>query len=966
MQSGMAGDIYITYCDPEEKDIETKTVSVTIPENVYDFWQTFETAARENVPEGYVMIFMGTYGVTCKAYVDQGDSINTTIDIRFIDWKTGEFITSEQRDLEVVSHEYYVEHRYFYGLDDYPFTMPAEVKEEDGNYSVTVLCANYGEKKTVNVTYQDVNSDYTYTRKMEIHVPEEVEDMMNSIDIVYQQALLSVPEGEWMRYELQENGDIIIYFGMPVQTIKRASVNYIEFGSNKLLCSLENVELQLWDYDNRSHKYYNAQIVDAQPYGFDSDAYYMDYFGTYTTSENQYTVNVYCFKPNATGEVSCLYTEERPYGVDPDSSDYLTSTLNYSVTVPSDILETKNIWDTLYEAALEHVPTGYDMTAMKTAAIESEVDVIHGYVEMVPMKTNLRKWDDSSIMDQMDGEFLYVHYTNGHEEKRVDNWDWFLPEFYNQNYEIRIPAVEPEFRNGQWQFDVYFGNPGDVKNTNVTLKDITKDTIIKTIKIDITIEDDDIEQVWEAVNEYIQGKNLKEDYVLEFVNIVNENEYVAQLVPGKVIGTTSATVTCVDWESGEEIDVIENVPLEILELREENAQQNVTFRLGQHHSDCVDYAAYDRLYYVNYVELEDGTYTVDEICVKYNMEHSLLLEFEDEQGNALGKDVVTLNIRDYEGADPYYGSLDNLMQKLTLPQGYYVKYYDQTARYGIKVVLGHEKVETSMLQGYTVSLDGSVSLTAYFKFDTDVLLDETSKVVFTINGKQTTKDVQQIESRYTDPETGDIYFGYKVEVPAKEMTDNISCQVVSSQVDTPCFNISIQQYAKYILEHDGYSNVEKEIAQALLTYGYYSQQYFNYQMGDLPDIQYVQTMDGQVDFSQYQYQLSDTNADISFVGGSLVLTSRPKIKLYFSGNVTLVVLNLDQEEVIQSQEGKYNVLTISNISKFDKIFEIQGKDFSMSYGIYSYGYQAQKGNKMQLVQLLQSIQSLNNAVSAYS
>lgn len=135
----------------------------------------------------------------------------------------------------------------------------------------------------------------------------------------------------------------------------------------------------------------------------------------------------------------------------------------------------------------------------------------------------------------------------------------------------------------------------------------------------------------------------------------------------------------------------------------------------------------------------------------------------------------------------------------------------------------------SKLDGYTLSLDGTIAVNLYMTLADKVAESDTARMNVTLpNGA--TKAYKMSDAT---PVTvnGKTYHVFRVPVAAKEMTAEIKAQIVDGEFEGTEYTFTVQDYAKFILDHP---NNEPEFAaavplvKALLNYGAYSQTFFGY------------------------------------------------------------------------------------------------------------------------------------------
>lgn len=258
--------------------------------------------------------------------------------------------------------------------------------------------------------------------------------------------------------------------------------------------------------------------------------------------------------------------------------------------------------------------------------------------------------------------------------------------------------------------------------------------------------------------------------------------------------------------------------------------------------------------------------------------------------------------------------------------------------------------------GYSLSLSGNIAVNYYMALNDELASDTKAYMSFTMPDGSFSKVYVKDASKTTVG--GEECYIFTHAVSAKNMTSSISSKLVNGSGKVVEENTySVNTYINYVIKNSSsFSTKAVNITKALSTYGYYTQQYFGYNLSNLPTV--VNPLET-VDYSTYAYQLSDDNEEVSFIGARLVLTSKPGLKLYFKGDAGFSVEGVD---ATVSTEGKYTVVTISNIDDMKTMYTIKGNDIRLTYGIFSYAHQhSQSSENTKLTNLLQAMY----AYSAY-
>ena len=213
------------------------------------------------------------------------------------------------------------------------------------------------------------------------------------------------------------------------------------------------------------------------------------------------------------------------------------------------------------------------------------------------------------------------------------------------------------------------------------------------------------------------------------------------------------------------------------------------------------------------------------------------------------------------------------------------------------------------LYGYSLSLDGSIGVNFYMKFDAAVLEADDAYMEFTVNNK-----TQQVPVK--EATTKDGYLVFRCDVVAKEMADEITAQVYLSK-DNPigdAYTYSVQEYAVYIIDHpEKYSYSAIAMVKAMLNYGAASQKYFNHNTINLAN----SVLPGDEQQSSLSVgNLTYYNAgDITPEKISLSLKSTITMKLYFKTKDVANITSFEYRKnpLTTTVSGDYTIVIIEGI-----------------------------------------------------
>ena len=222
------------------------------------------------------------------------------------------------------------------------------------------------------------------------------------------------------------------------------------------------------------------------------------------------------------------------------------------------------------------------------------------------------------------------------------------------------------------------------------------------------------------------------------------------------------------------------------------------------------------------------------------------------------------------------------------------------------------------LYGYTLSLDGDIGINFYMELSDAVAKSSTAKMHFTIpkNGDPDTKDIKVSEATQVEM-GGKTYYVFKCQVAAKEMTSDITAQIIDGDKHGELYTYSVKKYADYLIAH-AEENVEwakaVPLVKALLNYGTYTQIYFDKNPGKLANVGLteVEKALGEVTVNVSDYDDSGLPAGVTFDGATLSLKSETTLSLFFKSDSTLT-FSCDGYKVETVKNGEYQVARIRGI-----------------------------------------------------
>lgn len=222
------------------------------------------------------------------------------------------------------------------------------------------------------------------------------------------------------------------------------------------------------------------------------------------------------------------------------------------------------------------------------------------------------------------------------------------------------------------------------------------------------------------------------------------------------------------------------------------------------------------------------------------------------------------------------------------PKSYYClsNYYWKEDQYGynycIKAFTTNNRDFGEHLDGYTVTLNGTVDLNYHMEIPKNIMQEDPDAYVeFTVNGEQRSKiKVKDAENKGTTKV-------FTCNVAAKEMTSDITANLVVNGQKGKDHIYSVKKYADQIINNSsgGYSLEAINLVKAMLNYGASAQNFFDFNSGNLANAS-LDEADKKVevaDFSQYKGEIEDaSDIGINYCGSSLSLNADTNVKDYFT------------------------------------------------------------------------------------
>lgn len=194
---------------------------------------------------------------------------------------------------------------------------------------------------------------------------------------------------------------------------------------------------------------------------------------------------------------------------------------------------------------------------------------------------------------------------------------------------------------------------------------------------------------------------------------------------------------------------------------------------------------------------------------------------------------------------------------------------------------------SQVFKGYTITLGGQIGVNFY-----TILPDEAKKtdyIQFTVEGLPGMQKVYVADAE-TISLNGAKYDVFVCRVPAKNMTSKITADLYISGSKAATTDYSVRRYADQIIANPSMYNNAWPLVRAMLNYGAYAQEYFNFKTDDLANAG-INNSGYSIDdltFSKpYDPSKSNLPDYLAFTGVSLTLESNTVLKLQFTKNVPM-------------------------------------------------------------------------------
>lgn len=317
-------------------------------------------------------------------------------------------------------------------------------------------------------------------------------------------------------------------------------------------------------------------------------------------------------------------------------------------------------------------------------------------------------------------------------------------------------------------------------------------------------------------------------------------------------------------------------------------------------------------------------------------------------------------------ANVYYGGTCSQWEDITFEYGADDDLTDATIHF-----MGSEASADKIadVSGYSITLSGNIGVNFFLDLSDAVFADDTAKAVFSYS--DTTMEIP-----ITDGVKTENGYRFTCEVPAKNMTSEITCTVVSCLGNSKSYTYSVKDYAEVILANpELYGEATVNLVKSMLNYGAAAQEHFGYKTNDLANnTEYMTSADKTVvqkDFSNLSYTLTKGSSDVVYYGTALSLKSEVAIKHYFTlaegVDASTLTVTVNGEAASLAKSGDLYMLIIPDIAAHNLYnkYVVEINDMSLSYCAMDYAATAQKMGNTELLKVMYALDAYAQSALAY-
>ena len=283
------------------------------------------------------------------------------------------------------------------------------------------------------------------------------------------------------------------------------------------------------------------------------------------------------------------------------------------------------------------------------------------------------------------------------------------------------------------------------------------------------------------------------------------------------------------------------------------------------------------------------------------------------------------------------------------------------------------------LAGYTLSLDGDISIKFYMRV-ADPGADD-PYMEFTVPGASEEYSTQKVYLSDAGTEVVDnvTYRVFTCHVEAKEMAQPVMAQMHWGDKTSSEYTYSVKEYAEFILANADKSDTYKKaesLVKAMLNYGTEAQKYFGKSAPYANDTDYMNDDDRTVvplsaDSIIAEQAVIPDMQGVTFEGASLSLKSETTLSLYFKSKTALEFVCAEKSDIETFTSGGYQILRIRGImaDELDELMTVTvtcgGQSYTIKYSALNYCKNVLGGNHPDLVNVVSALYKYREEAEAY-
>ena len=267
-------------------------------------------------------------------------------------------------------------------------------------------------------------------------------------------------------------------------------------------------------------------------------------------------------------------------------------------------------------------------------------------------------------------------------------------------------------------------------------------------------------------------------------------------------------------------------------------------------------------------------------------------------------------------------------------------------------VLPYDPEKMADVVGNTLNLAGSIGVNYYMHLSDEVLADKEAKVIFSLPNNLSSeilvKDAKVAQAKGAECRV------FACKLHSSQMTGDIRAKVVlSNGTESEEFPYTVKTYADIIIKNENnnaaFAKV-KPLIKAMLNYGGYAQEYFQYDDSPLANKDLTTWEKNAINsvyatsVKAYERKVTGSQVGLKYEGSNLLLTSETCIRHYFSvqngHKISEFSFKLNGKTMIPEKSGSMYYVQISDVASgdLDTTYTVTAGGIQVRYSALSYVY----------------------------